>query len=52
MGNVLGGTSQIDEIRIGSSWTEVTSVPEPTGIVAIAAVAGVTLLRRRRERGR
>ena len=38
---------QIDELRIGASWAEVTAVPEPTGAVVIGAM-GLVVRRSRR----
>jgi len=50
------GPAYFDEIRIGTTWTAVTPVPEPVGLTAVA-VGGVGFVRagqrwRRRERQR
>ncbi len=42
------GTGQLDAIRFGTSWVDVTAVPEPTGL-ALAGLAGMALLGRRRR---
>jgi hypothetical protein len=40
---------QVDDIRIGSSWAEVTAAPEPASLALVAGAAGAMgLLRRRR----
>jgi hypothetical protein len=40
--------SQIDELRVGESWLDVTGVPEPA-TVSLLAFGGCLLLRRRRK---
>jgi hypothetical protein len=40
---------QIDEVRVGASWAEVTAVPEPMGVAAVATF--VMYLGARRGRG-
>jgi len=39
---------QIDEVRVGASWAEVTAVPEPAGL--LAAVGAIGLVVRRKGR--
>ena len=43
----LKGGGNIDEIRFGSSYADVTPVPEPSGLL-LGAAGGLLLLRRRR----
>jgi len=40
---------QIDELRVGTTWADVTPVPEPSTILAVAS-GGLLLLARRRTR--
>jgi hypothetical protein len=44
--SVLG--SWVDELRIGTTWADVTPVPEPTSL-ALAILGSAGLLRRRRQ---
>lgn len=48
LGLTASGAFSVDEIRIGDTFADVTPVPEPTTVGAIALVGAAALLRRRR----
>jgi len=48
---VSGNTVQFDEVRVGTSWAEVTPVPEPVGFGVLTLGAFAALVRRRRQAG-
>jgi hypothetical protein len=49
--HAAGDTVQLDNIRIGTAWSDVvTPIPEPATTI-LAAIAGLGLLRRHRKRG-
>jgi len=43
------GTVRFDELRIGTSWVDVSPVPEPTAAAGVLLAAGGLLARRRRR---
>jgi len=49
MTNAAGQTNAFDEFRVGTTFQDVTGVPEPTGLLAAAAFCTGGLLMRRRR---
>lgn len=48
IGNTSDAPGEVDDIRIGTSWSEVVSVPEPT-TAAVVSIGAIGLLARRRK---
>jgi hypothetical protein len=47
-GSTGAAPGEVDEIRIGNSWLDVVSVPEPSSLILLGVAAAAGLVRRRR----
>jgi len=47
-GNAVGTPGEVDEIRIGNSWSDVTTVPEPASLTLLCIAGLAASVRRRR----